>query len=943
MAKHRRKLLIVALAVLSVLVIAAGVACDDVGDSKNPNSGKDTGRVELVAFNIIPNGFDAAAEYDVVCLDKNRTGVLDLFTIELVFSNIASNPILSFTMSGNTFTADDFAKDSTPSRIRVRNQSINETEEGETVLEVTEVVYNNSKGTVRLKPSAYNTRKILFDPDFNLTVNYGESSYEEEDASRTINYGSIMGLPTDDKMNREYGVEGKIFAGWYTEPDGKGDKVEGSDSYYYPFDISLYAYYDVPYRYTVNENAGTVSITGLKDEYKSTTLLITIPESIEGYPVTEIADRAFSSVGNNKRFMLPYSVKRIGEYAFYNCDNLNIYMPGVERIEKAAFQYPSGGGSLSFSVLTPKGVTTESMLPSGLKYIGDYAFSGNSMDCNPNSYEAGSSPTISQTLRDTLLLPTSVEQIGKEAFQASGLKNVYFPEGSPLRPAGDALPEEVSGDGSDVGFDFEDYFIGEGVFRDSVKLETVYTSYTLSGGDVVESNEPGLGVISDYMFYNCKALKQVELAEGLRLIGALAFASDSAHKMVDLNGVSFPNSLEVLGQQAFANAGLTTVTFKENSEFKTLGDWAFSQTNITSVTFYSLRTYGKAPFWGNNSISEVRILSDNIADIRVPDKVSDLGDTAGTQVRYRVPIAVLSDYRSKWGKVYSNSDSTGIFDSYKLQIEEIILADEYVNKDAGYAFEPVDEGGALKADGITDYAKVTYLYGKPESFEIDDTVEITIDGTVRNYTVTDIGGYLTHDTTVTSAAISDTVKKVTLPTTVKRIDDYAFYKMSKLESIAWRTPGGAQEISAYDDAIQLVSIGEYAFRETALENFTSSPNLQLIGGEAFTYSALTRVDLTKCTSLTIGKSAFSNNKIENLTLGSGVAGLQGYCFAYQTGNPMTITFLGAPPKVDTSLDPFFNVEIAGNKVLVPSAYINDYNNRDKINIPTLSGKYVTSL
>ena len=919
MAKHRRKLLIAALAVLSVLLIAAGVACGDGGgDSKNPNSGKDTGRVELVAFNIIPNGFDAAAEYDVVCLDKNRTGVLDLFTIELVFSNIASNPILSFTMSGNTFTADDFAKDSTPSRIRVRNQSINETEEGETVLEVTEVVYNNSKGTVRLKPSAYNTRKILFDPDFNLTVNYGESSYEEEDASRTINYGSIMGLPTNDKMNREYGVEGKIFAGWYTEPDGKGDKVEGNDSYYYPFDISLYAYYDVPYKYTINENAGTVSITGLKDEYKSTTLLITIPESIEDYPVTEIADRAFSSVGSGKSFMLPYSVKRIGEYAFYNTDKLKIYMPGVERIEKAAFQYPSGGGSLSFSVLTPEGVTTESMLPSGLKYIGDYAFSGNSMDCNPNSYEAGSSPTINQTLRDTLLLPTSVEQIGKEAFQASGLKNVYFPEGSWLRPALDALPEEVSGDGSDVGFDFEDYFIGEGVFRDSVKLETVYTSYTLSGGDVVESNKPGLGVISDYMFYNCKALKQVALAEGLRLIGALAFASDSAHKIVDLNGVSFPNSLEVLGQEAFANAGLTKVTFKENSEFKTLGDWAFSQTNIASVTFYSLGTYGKAPFWGNNSISEVRILSDNIADIRVPDKVSDLGDTAGTQVRYRVPIAVLSDYRSKWGKVYSNSDSTGIFDSYKLQIEEIILADEYVNKDAGYAFEPVDGGGTLNADG--EYAKVTYLYGKPESFEIDDTVEITIDGTVRNYTVTDIGGYLTHDTTVTSAAISDTVKKVTLPTTVKRIDDYAFYKMSKLESIAWRTPGGAQEISADDGAIQLVSIGEYAFRETALENFTSSPNLQLIGGEAFTYSALTRVDLTKCTSLTIGKSAFSNNKIENLTLGAGVEELKGYCFANQdTGTaPMRIEFKGAPPTVETNLDPFGG-NIVGT-VVVPEAF-----------------------
>lgn len=918
--RGRRSGKIIAVIVIALAIIAILSACVD-GTTKDPDAANpDT--VKLQSFNIIPNGNEAAAEYDVVCLDRSISGTLELFTVELVLSNIAGNPVQSFTMSGRTYTAKDFSNDSTASRIMVRNQALDDIDGDSVTLEIQEIVYTNSKGTVRIRDPENNTKTVLLDPDFTLTADFSESSNPTAITETTVNYGDRMGLPSDNDMNSalKYRVPGLTFAGWFTEPNGEGSKVEYNDEYLYPYDITLYAHYTAAYEYRINENTQSVSITGLKDEFRTTTLLIEIPEEIEGLPVTEIADRAFASVGTDKKIMLPYSVKRIGDYAFYNCDRLSVYMPGVTSIGKSAFQNVSGGASVNFSVVNPAtGTATDSVLPSTLLSIGDYAFNGTGIDTVWTVPVTGGGSV--KRLYDTLVIPQSVEHIGKEAFSASDLVAVYFPEGSALVPQNDALPEEADPDSDDTGYDFTNYFIGEKVFGGCVKLTTVYTSFTLDNGNIVPSDNPGLGIISDYMFYNCKALKTVQIAEGLRLIGALAFASDSANAMKDLTTVSFPAALEVLGQQAFANTNLSSVSFSPQSEFRILGDWAFQGTEIASATFYSLTEYGKAPFWGNLAINSVYIYSDRVPDISVPS-LTDMGDTSVTQTRFYVPIAQLSDYRSKWGSQYS---SGGLFQDYSLQIADLILAAEYENRNAGYALEPVDAEGNLQAEGNTDYAKVVYLYynGKT-SLSVPETADVTINGITKYFTVTDIGGYVTVDSAATSPILTDRVTEISLPDTVIRISDYAFYNMGKLSKLIWTYIGEGGFTMNYGqgvvDNLSLRSIGDYAFYATALETFYSSPQLTYIGAEAFADSKLHSVDLTKCDGLTIAASAFSGNKIVNLTIGSGVAELQRYCFANQdTGTaPMHIKFKGAPPTVETNLDPFGG-NIVGT-VVVPEAF-----------------------
>ena len=90
--------------------------------------------------------------------------------------------------------------------------------------------------------------------------------------------------------------------------------------------------------YTINDDE-TVTINSCKTgaEY------LYIPDYIDGYPVTNIADYAFANYGRTVRHMklrLPSTLKRIGNYAFKECASLEVLdLPdGLEYIGVSAFE-----------------------------------------------------------------------------------------------------------------------------------------------------------------------------------------------------------------------------------------------------------------------------------------------------------------------------------------------------------------------------------------------------------------------------------------------------------------------------------------------------------------------------------------------------------------------------------------------------------------------------
>ena len=118
----------------------------------------------------------------------------------------------------------------------------------------------------------------------------------------------------------------------------------------------------------------------------------------------------------------------------------------------------------------------------------------------------------------------------------------------------------------------------------SVKLPTSVTAVGANafayckGLEIVEAQKK-LETINNSAFYSCSRLKEVKLpADGaLKSIGSCAF------KNCYVPSISLPASLKTIGEEAFYNSGLTSVTFAENSSLQTIGSYAFYNTNLTTV------------------------------------------------------------------------------------------------------------------------------------------------------------------------------------------------------------------------------------------------------------------------------------------------------------------------------------------------------------------------
>lgn len=81
-----------------------------------------------------------------------------------------------------------------------------------------------------------------------------------------------------------------------------------------------------------------ITITEYQDDSSTS---VTVPESINGYPVTSIGDGVFNLCSSIHTVILPESIVHIGSYAFYKCDNLAaVNLPDrVKSIGSYAFAY----------------------------------------------------------------------------------------------------------------------------------------------------------------------------------------------------------------------------------------------------------------------------------------------------------------------------------------------------------------------------------------------------------------------------------------------------------------------------------------------------------------------------------------------------------------------------------------------------------------------------
>jgi hypothetical protein len=371
---------------------------------------------------------------------------------------------------------------------------------------------------------------------------------------------------------------------------------------------------EAQFNYTINADL-TITITG----YTGPGGTVTVPNTIQGLPVTTIATSSFSQSGITN-IIIPSSVTSLGGVTsggnspFTGCSSLlaitvdvnNPYYSssgGVlfDKNQRKLIQYPLGRiGSYTIPYTSPTVA------------IGGYAF----LFCKLTSISISNSLTA---IGDgafggcmnllSVTMPDSVTNIGAAAFSAcTSLTNVTMSTAASIGTEAFincyALPSISIPNGVTS--------IGDSAFYSCTSLHniTIPSSVTNLGGgafsycsSLTNAILGNRGVVSGYAFDTCSNLISVIMQDGAVFIGPQAFINCSS-----LKSVTIPNSVKYIGAAAFQYCqSLPSVTIGDN--VTTVDDSAFSFCiSLTNVTIGNgVTNIGVSAFMACTSLATVTI------------------------------------------------------------------------------------------------------------------------------------------------------------------------------------------------------------------------------------------------------------------------------------------------------------------------------------------------
>ncbi len=239
------------------------------------------------------------------------------------------------------------------------------------------------------------------------------------------------------------------------------------------------------YTYTLSGGAATII------KYEGSGGAVTVPASLDGYPVVAIGDSAFEGNTALTSITLSEGITTIGQWAFADCTGLtSVTLPDtLTELGREAFY-----GCTSLTTLTiPASVTSIGMwLTSGCTALTEFV-----VEPGTSAYASGDGVPCTAALTELIFCPIGYE-------------------GSFVGPDGVTV-------------------IDESAFEDCVGL----TAVTLPAS---------LTTIGDSAFLNCTGLASVSMQSGVVSIGSHAF-----HGCTSLTSISLPDSVTDLGNYVFQN------------------------------------------------------------------------------------------------------------------------------------------------------------------------------------------------------------------------------------------------------------------------------------------------------------------------------------------------------------------------------------------------------
>ena len=402
--------------------------------------------------------------------------------------------------------------------------------------------------------------------------------------SRKAARGTALRLPT---LSNAY----RVFTGWYTDAAATQAAELDADGFYVMpgADTVLYAGWDreaesVPYTWTANN--GEVTITG----YTGTSTVVSLPETINGWPVTAVGESAFAD--SALRSIDLGAVTTVGESAFRGCASLeSVSMAAVTAIGDDAFAdcenlrapgFGSGLTSIGDQAYARCGSLGSITLPDSLTSLGRGAFA----DCTGlKSLTLGAQ--LAAFRRDAVAGCIRLGAVNASAqnaelssvdgvlYNKAGTKLLLYPQGRTA--ASFPVPNGVTE-------------IGEGAFENAASLAqvTVPSSVTVLGraafaGSGLQSfTASGLREIGADAFLGCASLRSVEPGELLESIASGAFCGCAA-----LTDVHIPASAALNTDDLLFTSGNVLITGVLGSSAQAYAEaygLAFSDPNAAAVT-----------------------------------------------------------------------------------------------------------------------------------------------------------------------------------------------------------------------------------------------------------------------------------------------------------------------------------------------------------------------
>ena len=307
----------------------------------------------------------------------------------------------------------------------------------------------------------------------------------------------------------------------------------------------------------VSVGGGTYKLPALT---KNVSTHVTIPSTINGYPVTSIGDFAFQCCYNLPSVDIPNGVKVIGRYAFSECYKMAPpTLPlSVTDLQEDAFDrcfafktisLPSSITNIGSGVFMSSGLTAI-VIPEGVKNIGAQAFAF--CDDLKIAYIASSVETMGygvfQQCYDlsSVVIADGVKQIGEGAFsRCDSLMAMELPAsvesiGAQAFEECKSLTSITMREGLSV--------IGHGAFSECEELTELIIPSTVT-------------VLQNDIFYKCDKLSSVTISAGVTTFWSYVF--DHCY---GLKTLVIPPSVTTLSSASFRNCpNLTSIYFRGNA------------------------------------------------------------------------------------------------------------------------------------------------------------------------------------------------------------------------------------------------------------------------------------------------------------------------------------------------------------------------------------------